>query len=707
MSADAYQRIASRALDAISDSELRVGIGRLFEIAQEEVNRGATNLVILTARRLACLYQLLTQQGMPELSGCDVVSDRYLDANPSRDWADARVLLLDDSVVVGTTLVRLHDELASRIKDPSAIRCRSVCLDKEQKADFLIEGLDFKALYERSAEEVRRFSTESVIALFRNQVPFFSDFPVTRPIQLTEDAWISWLANFDWHVADVTAPLLDDHRCQALAHIPTSSAFEALLSRVVPEASELVDTFKIRSYARQSEEELAVVLVPIAMLAPCTPSILDRALEAIATSIRGDQPRLGIGWQEWEPVAKHRLIQIYISTCVLADVWSSLAETAGLGKLSVESLDSLPAALYFGEAAKGLTQAFEAVIEQFSSTPVGAHTRPIRVQLDEPQPSPLLREDRIQEVLWEQRELLAMTGMPEEPNRGELTKVGLIFAHAVSSIYGFINREYEEPQRVEIKTLPSRAEYDQRFSDPNRRYLAQGFTMRELTSALAPTSATGSPWARSLVSLAIDVGNDLGIIVPVTQHDRVRDVVFRAYRLGETAHLSDSPLTRAATNLEFDMFARAVEHGYPIFTTKGPIGQETLFSAGIASTVDALRLAILEAIPGRVEYRFQGTILRVEDDVFAAELISPLGEDHRVARMKLDQVPDADRGHLAPGAPVIWSVFVREHGGARDRISRVRIPAPVPFDAEELGRSVEALSYLSSSSSADDGTPRG
>lgn len=74
------------------------------------------------------------------------------------------------------------------------------------------------------------------------------------------------------------------------------------------------------------------------------------------------------------------------------------------------------------------------------------------------------------------------------------------------------------------------------------RNQAASVSVRELVTALSPVQKTDSTWFRGLISLGIDAGNDLGIVVPDTQFNVSRGIVYRCYRLGETAFLADRPL---------------------------------------------------------------------------------------------------------------------------------------------------------------------
>lgn len=694
-----YEQVATDALDAISDGDLRLAVGELFAKAQSLVAKGSVNLVILAARRLSCLYQLLVSQGMPPIVGCPVVSDRFLEASSDWDWPQTRALVLDDSVVVGTTLARLHDDLVARLSNGGTARYLAVCLDSEQCAKYLLDGMEFELLRSRETKDVQRFSRQVVEALFRNQVPFFSDFPVSKPLLFTPESWARYLGSGNWHVADVTAPLLGDASTHAFAQIPTSATAERFLSRVVPQAAWLLDTFKIRSYVKHDfDGSVRVVFVPIAMLAPCGPDGLTAALNAIGATLGELGSDAQLHWADWAPEAKHRLVQLYLSTCALAEIWPDIASAAQkVSELTAEMLEDLPIDLYFGNSSAAAVTTFDALVTGYDKTPTGEYDQPPRLRLETPLPSPLLGHEDLQEVLWETRELLASIGLPEQPSAGELTKIGLVFAHAISGIFGFINRSYEEPQRQLIASLSSKEEYDDLFGDGDKRLLDQGLTMREIAASLTPDSIDDSPWTQALVSLGIDVGNDLGIVVPVTRYDPKRDVAYRCYRLGETAELADQPLTRAAwegpisARAHGDAVTRGAPGGYPILPITLSIKDHESADFQTAVSLESLWRIVIQAVPGRVESCYEGTVIDVGEDYFEANLVSPLGDDERVARIGVGQIRDEDRDRLERGARVTWSIFANEVSGAKKRTSSVRLPQRPALKYKELYRGVEIL----------------
>src|ERR1700739_2911137 len=140
------------ALQAVEDQDLRRGIVELFAQARARAQAGEVDVVVLAARRLACVYQLLVDRGMePLTSHCDVVSDRFLDV--PGPWSWRKVIVLDDSVVVGTTLLRIHGEISERIADDGRVSCLAVCVDTEQSADYLLKEVGLDSLFNRSSAE--------------------------------------------------------------------------------------------------------------------------------------------------------------------------------------------------------------------------------------------------------------------------------------------------------------------------------------------------------------------------------------------------------------------------------------------------------------------------------------------------------------------------------------------------------------------------
>jgi hypothetical protein len=686
------------ALGVVEDAVLRQAVVDVFETARQRAEAGEVDVVVLAARRLACVYQLLVAKGMPELTDlCAVVSDRFLDVPGEWEWRNA--LILDDSVVVGTTLIRLYDDIDAKLGPDGRVSTLAICLDEDQSANFLLEAVNFEFREQRSTSAVEAFSQQLVDALFSGGIPFFSDYPTTQLIDLTVKQWEEHLANDAWRIANVTAPLFADRAQQTYSHIPTDATLDDVLSRIAVPAAQLVEGLKVRSYFTYRDDgTVSVRFVPIAMLAPSTPEALDLALNSIAgiPEVAEVVKRTTMRWKDWSGIAKHRLVQLYVATCALDEALAWARQSSE--HIDIWEFDRVHTCLYFGPYSAFIDELVGAVLANFRSKANDDKGRPAQAFLDWPQPSWLLEDESLQKVLWANRELMAVAGEPAEPASGEVTRVGLIFGHAVSSIFGFINDELELPQRKEIRQLGNLAQYREMYPRGNqRRVLSQGLTLRDLTAALLPDSLAGSSWQRALISLAIDIGNDLGVIVPRTQHDEDRDVVYRSYRLGETAPLASTPLSEALETGRWDRYSQAAASGFPIPSVVTPITQPSTPAASIGS-MDKLRDKVKEALPGRVVVQLDGEVLRVEDDRFYAQFIEPHDGGLVTARIPRDQLSDPDKDALGEGALVCWTVFQSTTAETPDRTSRVRVRHEPPWNTEELKRDAAALSFLADAS---------
>lgn len=692
-----YEHVADRVLSRIRDRALRVAIGTLFASAQALVEQGTVNVVILAARRLVCLYEALIQQGMRPLEGCLVVSDRYLEANPDLCLPDedCDVLILDDSVILGTTLRKLSERILALFGGRGSVRSRAVCVDDTQVAAYLFDGLDFSAIHHRNADEVQEYSRQIVLALFEHQVPFFADFPVTEVLECSREAWEHILTRERWHVADVTAPGLEATGNYALALIPADNTLDAFLSRLIPEASALVDAIKVRCYVRSLDTGVRLVLVPIAMVAPASPAALESALAAIAAQVSDGQESINLAWESWQPEAKHRLLQLYASVCVLAELWPDLRTAAALPDLGSWVLEPLPVELYFGPSSTHIVSAFDSVLSSYEKTKPGQYPAPPQIRIEEPAPSPILLEDEVQHMLWGAQEMIEGCGIADVPGATELTKAGLIFSHSISSVFGLVNREFEIPQRDEIRNLASLETYRDWLGDGSRRILSQGFTLRELVQYLVPVESTDRAWSRSLVSLGIDEGNDLGVVVPMTRYDTTRNLVFRYYRLGETASLAAWPLVEATIDDEprSDYFIEAMLAGSPVEPSSHLIDDFLALDRPKPSPISRHTLVerVRSIVPGRPMERYNGTVRAVRDDVVDATLLSPIEDDPRDARIPLERIHPDSHPEIRAGSRFTWTTFEAKSPGKVRRTIDIKMRPIPPIDLDQLERDAAAL----------------
>lgn len=694
------------ALSAITDVELRTGVVELFDMVRGWVRDDGVDLIFLSARRLACLYQLLIQHGMEPIEGCLVVSDRFLDVTTEWHWSN--VAILDDSVVLGSTLHRLYGELVSRVTPEGVspkVRTAAIVVDQGQEATYLLEAVDLTALHRRSSRDVERFSTGVVRVLFEAGIPFFSDFPVTREVSASLGDWGKWLDDEQWFVADVTAPLLSTGDRFALVQIPKDQTVETVLRRMFPGLARLVENFKLRSYVHvpstgpngvpegDHNGAVSVRFVPIAMLRPATPQMLDEALREICDASERECPIPDLS--DLRPQSKHRLVQMFASAALMhaAVPPEALHRTFNVREIPWD-LD--PVALYFGNRAAEVLTWFDHVAgRMIAASPYPSPGfEPSR--LSRPRPSPWLRESGVLDLLWQQRELLQKYQLPAEPSTGQLTRVGLLFAHGIISIFGHISAKYERPQRRRIAQLESIEAYEAQFGDEALRVLNQGITLHELTSTIGPRGDGTSSWARSCLSLGIDIGNDLGIVVPDTRYDKKRNLVYRCYRMGETATLVDQPLPTAAWTTKRDVFTKQAGE-FPLRSFSEAILTHLLGQgAPQHGSVEELMGLVRAVLPGVLAERYDGTVTALDKPAgtFTAELVYGLASrssEQFVAVMELKRLSREQRKLLQPGSQFRWAIYERDQDGFKDSTSRIRMTDSPDLDLERMAAGASAL----------------
>ncbi|MCA9565918.1 MAG: hypothetical protein KC561_20615, partial [Myxococcales bacterium] len=140
--------------------------------------------------------------------------------------------------------------------------------------------------------------------------------------------------------------------------------------------------------------------------------------------------------------------------------------------------------------------------------------------------------------------------MPKRPEVGELAPVNELWAQRLLHYWSTIINPHQEQIQARLRELGPSA--GQARSDAERAYdwLRCGVTAAELERSFFHWAKPADAWERGLLSLALDMGNDLGIAVPST-HDESRfafgrSAIYRQYRAGENATAASSSVVDLA-----------------------------------------------------------------------------------------------------------------------------------------------------------------
>ncbi len=533
---------------------------------------------------------MVVEAGFRELEGVTVISDRALEGSV-RLQAGQPVLLVDDAIILGTTLVDLYDVVAGMVGGSASVEVLVAWVDEDRRnADFLQHlGLPLRGVgaplarpqkvLEAGAEDIAR-------ALYQAGRPYFTDFPLVEEIEVDREIWERLKGTSRWMAADVSPPaeFAGAHR-QAITFVPRAEVERTIRARGVAEAMGVLEGLKVRTYATvDGPGTVALRIVPIGLPGAMTKAHLVRTLAAVQARLAlvGDEEPgpLPHGWRDWRPAAQHRLLQMYLSTCLLAEFWKDLNAAGDRRALHAGMLDDTHISCYFGPVDSAIVRtsfddALVAYEEAGGDEPVAA-TVPLSPR------SGLAGKRQVRQSATRVRHTsaefleaaehlgsLVRSGPPSVPAPGEVAKVDRFWVHRILSIFGDVDTHLERPQEEELRKL-SYAEYKQRRDEQSsraegadERIVKLGIAMVELADLVGLAGSRDDDdegcWSRALLSLAIDVGNDMGVVVPSTVAARgKRGPVFRQYRSGEMAFAVNVPHEQLA-RVEHDEVERCMD----------------------------------------------------------------------------------------------------------------------------------------------------
>ena len=554
----------------VEDEQARDALLGVFEKAQE-IECAAPDekvLVMLVSRRLPCLYEMLVAGGDIDRFDPDkfeVVTDRVLDTG-REEWSGRRVVLVDDVMNVGTTLVDRYDELCELVGDPGLVTVLVALRDEDRSnPDFMRRmrvGVEAEGgPLERGSEQLDTLAEQLAKCMYRSLTPYFTDFPILAKIKADSAALDRLLSTERWMVADVTAPIISGDGQRAYTFIPTADTEKRIRGEAWAPAMALADLLKVRVYT--SEPEAGGYrwwrIVPIGVPAAVMPVELESAVDALAAELAelhgtGDSGlRRDSRQSRWKPRAEHRLLQMYISVCVAAEFWHDLEKAEAVTEpFCRDDIEDGRLQSYFGSDFEGAMRAFDHAIAFYNEVDAASPAASERLFFE------------VESSLWADREVRKAAYMmgeltrdangrggsaaePAEPRPGELAALDAhkVWVQRILSVFGVIDTELEKTQAKKLTEL-SYDDYERYRSGEDSwglgpRVMGEGIRLSELAKAVTDASNPDDVWRRALPSLALDIGNDLGVAVPITTDSGTNQPVFRQYRSGEGAFLAGKP----------------------------------------------------------------------------------------------------------------------------------------------------------------------
>jgi hypothetical protein len=216
--------------------------------AIDELDNGRTEIVLLAARRMTCIYALVHEAGLPEPSKGVVISDRFAQLMSPKTWLGRKILVVDDTTITGHTR-RERRRIAEQLAGPQG--------SVRDRVAVTIKRSDKHASFD--------LHNEFALAFGEGLMPFFTDFPVTRPVSTTPEVLDSILAaRHLWRTVNVTNAVTSGSGARAYSLFPVDGLVDEL-RRELGTAASLLDIVKLRLYIHETASEVRMRFVPLVL----------------------------------------------------------------------------------------------------------------------------------------------------------------------------------------------------------------------------------------------------------------------------------------------------------------------------------------------------------------------------------------------------------------------------------------------------------
>lgn len=263
------------------------GLQELAEEAKKHRIDGRNPMLVLTARKMACLYQVLQQAGMDLSAYFDIVSDRFIFLSPNVNEIEKRLKNMSlkpdgqwASIYLIDDLKRRGEQLKRRARNfevhfPSVAMTdggprRRALIDLQNNAT---DAEHFRLVSEQDgAGMIRAYSRTFARAL----VPYFTDFPVSPILKVNSDKFSEiskWLEKQDVYEVSSSVGIDERLRCYTLDAtklLPSDTEGARQLARLLKKCC---DTVKLRFFVQSPREvtdiyKIRVMVKPVCKALP-------------------------------------------------------------------------------------------------------------------------------------------------------------------------------------------------------------------------------------------------------------------------------------------------------------------------------------------------------------------------------------------------------------------------------------------------------
>lgn len=506
---EAKPRPASRVGAAVLAPLPQALVTPLLAFADHVVSLEA-DYIIFMARKALRLHDLLITAGC-RVPTAPVIADHVLDQNLSA-LTGKRVALVDDTVILGSTLRSAREKLAA------------AGVTDIQTVVFAVDGDNWvrdaspvdKYFATLTEAEMLVFCASEVEALALAGIPYLSDFPISKRVRLTRAQFHTLYSIPGWDSFLLSSARQEREQVFFHTHVPKREGKE-LLRQVAGELGVVTDITKVRSFSFTTKEARLTRVVPIVTLQPLAEARINEAFEAVLRQGAAftDSNRRRLRYYLVSSQAKLRLVQYFLSVLMGEHYLAALSEALSRPRLA--NFDLTEASRLFGPWLRRELAAVHASAVELCRDGAQALTFVAPIA---PAPLPAEVEDLARRESTRFRRVAASERLRDDQPRNAFAELVRVFIDLHT------NRELPARRAARANGGVIPPEYSDR--------LQLGYSWHNLAEFLGWRDRRQvKPNRSTRLSLMLDALIDLGIAVPILC---IRDgVAFRAYRHGEDA----------------------------------------------------------------------------------------------------------------------------------------------------------------------------
>lgn len=454
------------------------------------INASNADVYIIMARKCACFTKFLQDLNLIAFNGL-VITDKRLEYDLDI-IRGKKVLIIDDIVVSGTSIYNVIDSIKTVAESVQAIvlGVNTKWFEREILED---NGLSYIcAPYNNySDSECMQICSNLVRCFALATIPYDVDFPTFSSIKLSQALFSQIVAFDDWYSFDVSSQIQAENEVKAISLLPT----QELINELSSEIGINVDAYafcKIRLFIRfinKKKETCVVTAVPYFL-------VNEIAEDCVAELYK---KFIGIKEGTLSSTAKLRVLQ-FVFSVKLYNRW-----VEKINKVTGKTINSQFDFSKFNSVFP--TDIYDAVISAVKNI------------------NSCKCLDNIREI-----EPIDYSNEISKLNIRDSSTIASLQARLVEPFTDlYLNKELEA--RALVKRLKKQV-----FQNPEYRRkvnrLKNGYSYNFLRQIIEKDCGDNFN-VDVIVSLFIDKAVDAGVIVPIIVYDRVRGILYRAYRHGE------------------------------------------------------------------------------------------------------------------------------------------------------------------------------